>query len=85
MDYNWKNKELQKAFELMRINPALAEASFESYAYQQYRKAISDLETYSHTADLPYADAIVIIIKKSDYEYWKASSMSFFKMNVVIP
>ena len=53
----------------------------ESYAFQEYKKAISDLERLSNKVDVKNNDTILIVLTESDYDNWKGLKESHWYLN----
>ena len=61
--------------------PNATETLIESYAFGQYKKAISDLEYFGKVVEVENTDVVLIAISKNDYKQWKDLKLSNWYLN----
>jgi len=61
--------------------PESTEKLIEAYAYDEYKKAISDLFTIAQAVHVENTDTTVIVISDSNYKMWKDCTNSHWEIN----
>ena len=61
--------------------PEATEKLIESYAFQEYQKAIHDLERLSDVVNVKNTDTVLIVMTEFDYNNWKALHESHWYIN----
>lgn len=61
--------------------PEGTEQLIETYAFQEYQKAISDLLKFGKIAEVENTDVAMIVISKSDLKEWQDLKASHWYLN----
>tara|TARA_R110002124_G_scaffold102240_1_gene250304 strand:+ start:666 stop:914 length:249 start_codon:yes stop_codon:yes gene_type:complete len=61
--------------------PKATKELIESYAFAEYKKAISDLFRYGKEVQVENTDVAMIVLKKSDLKHWKELMDSHWYLN----
>ena len=61
--------------------PTATETLIESYAFEQYKKAISDLEYFGKVVEVENTDVVLVAISRNDYKQWKELKLSNWYLN----
>ena len=61
--------------------PKATKKLIESYAFAEYKKAISDLFRYGKEVEVENTDVCMIVLKKSDLKHWKELTDSHWYLN----
>lgn len=61
--------------------PEGTEILIESYAFAEYKKAISDLMTFAKIVHVEDADTTLIVISDNNYKQWKDLELSHWYLN----
>jgi hypothetical protein len=61
--------------------PASTEKLIESYAFSEYKKAISDLQRFGKIVEVENSDTVLVVMTKNDFNNWKGLKESHWYLN----
>lgn len=61
--------------------PESTEKLIESYAFQEYQKAIKDLMRFGKIVEVENSDTVLVVMTKNDFHNWKDLKDSHWYMN----
>ena len=64
--------------------PESTEQLIESYAFQEYQKAINDLLKFGQFVEVKESDTVLLVISKNNYKNWRDLKDSHWYLNDVI-
>ena len=64
--------------------PESTEKLIESYAFEEYKKAIKDLLRFGKVVEVENTDTVLVVIAKTDFENWKDLKDSHWYLNNAI-
>jgi hypothetical protein len=62
--------------------PNATRALIESYAFQEYKKAVSDLLRFGKIVEVEHSDVALIVLTKSDLKEWTDFRASHWYLNL---
>lgn len=63
------------------IYPKSTEKLIEVYAFEEYKKAISDLLRFGKIVDVENSDTVLIVMTRNDFKNWKDLKDSHWYLN----
>jgi hypothetical protein len=61
--------------------PESTQKLIESYAFQEYRKAVSDLFRFAKVVEVDESDTLLIVMTKGNFKNWRDLSDSHWYIN----
>lgn len=63
------------------IYPQSTEKLIESYAFGEYKKAISDLQRFGKIVEVENSDTVLVVMSRNDFNNWKDLKDSHWYLN----
>lgn len=61
--------------------PEATQKLIESYAFQEYRKAIEDLMRFGKIVEVENSDTVLVVMTRNDFHNWKDLKDSHWHLN----